>query len=70
MIPLVIVPVITQNYVHYISRCLRSLLSQKIDRSLYEIIVFNDVSIRSLSSCDKKSLSKLYKDIYKFIILT
>ena len=44
MSPLVTVLITTHNYGHYISRCLRSLLSQKIDRSLYEIIVVDDAS--------------------------
>tara|TARA_B100002019_G_scaffold292933_1_gene317883 strand:+ start:5679 stop:6323 length:645 start_codon:yes stop_codon:yes gene_type:complete len=44
MSPLVTILVTTHNYGQYISRCLRSLLSQKLEKKLYEIIVVDDAS--------------------------
>ena len=44
MKPLVTILVTNHNYGLYISRCLRSLLSQKIDKKFYEIIIIDDAS--------------------------
>ena len=44
MKPLVTILVTNHNYGLYISRCLRSLLSQKIDQKFYEIIIIDDAS--------------------------
>ncbi|MDC3163083.1 glycosyltransferase family 2 protein [Candidatus Pelagibacter sp.] len=44
MNPIVTVLVTNHNYGRYLSRCLRSLISQKIDKNLYKIIVIDDAS--------------------------
>lgn len=44
MKPVVTVLVTVHNHGKYVGRCLRSLISQKLDRRLYEIIVVNDAS--------------------------
>ena len=41
---LVTILVTNHNYGRYLSRCLRSLISQKIDKNLYNIIIIDDAS--------------------------
>ncbi|MCF7568149.1 glycosyltransferase [Sabulilitoribacter arenilitoris] len=50
------------NSEHFIKRCLDSILSQKIPREFYEIIVFDDASIDS-----SKTIVEAYTKIYKNI---
>ena len=42
MIPLITVIVPAYNQEKYIGRCIRSLLSQKIKKNLFEIIIIDD----------------------------
>jgi glycosyltransferase involved in cell wall biosynthesis len=44
MRPILTVLIPNHNHGKYLSRCLRSLLSQKLNRELYEILVVNDAS--------------------------
>ncbi len=44
MKPKVTVLITTHNHEKYIGRCIRSLLSQKIDKKFFEIIIINDAS--------------------------
>lgn len=44
MKPIVTVLVTNHNYGRYLSRCLRSLISQVIDKNLYKIIIIDDAS--------------------------
>jgi glycosyltransferase involved in cell wall biosynthesis len=44
MKPIVTVLVTNHNYGRYLSRCLRSLISQIIDQNLYKIIIIDDAS--------------------------
>ena len=44
MSPIVTLLVTNHNYGRYLSRCLRSLISQKINKNLYKIIIIDDAS--------------------------
>ena len=44
LLPIISVIVPVYNQKKYIGRCIRSLLSQSLDKNLYEIIVINDGS--------------------------
>ena len=57
MKPVVTVLVTVHNHGKYIGRCLRSLISQKLDRNLYEIIVVNDAS-----TDNSESVIEIFKD--------